>query len=502
MNNMKKIFLIITLVPFLASCESWLDVNGDPNVPADVSVDLILPAAQASLAVRLGGNLYNLAGFFAQYWSQAPEANQYNREESYDLRTDELDNDYIEIFAGGLNDFERIRAKAEASNDWGNYLAATVMRAYGFQMWVDLNDKSPYSEALQGVANFNPKWEDGRVVYTGLIEELKDAISKITTTSTVAVTDMMLGSSVDEWVGFANAMLLKLYMRERFVVDVSTEVKALITANNFMTKDVAFSGFQDAINKRNPWVETAKSLNTDANHVATVNIIRYCQVKKDPRMEIVFDSAAATGTYVGIYPALKAVQAGLLTKNYSRPRYYPTKPVYLYTLAELNLFIAEAELVFNNDKAAAKSAYGMAIDNSLMTNGLEPTENDLYSDNTKSYFFDVTLPADSLFEQIMMQKWVSLCGINHVEAWSEMRRTDIPKYFGDRTDYGSGVEYGPFVGQYLAPAKNLLTTGLYYPLRLAYPDVATTRNTNTPKLTGSQQLENRVWWDVALDPNW
>jgi len=500
---MKKIFLIITLVSFLAGCEKWLEIN-DPNTPEDVSVDLILPAAQASLGVTSAGSLYNISGFFVQYWSQAPEANQYNDIETYDMNTDVLDyfGVYQELFTGCLNDLERIRTDAEAADDWGNYLAATVLRAYGFQMFVDIVDKSPYSEALKGVEIVAPKWEDGQAVYNGLISEIKEAKSKITSASRVAVSTMVLSSDIDEWVGFANAMLLKLYMRQRFVNDVSTEVKALIIENEFMTQDVAFTGFENQVGKRNPWVETAKSLNTDANHIATVNIIRFYQAKTDPRMNVIFNPAAATSEYTGIYPALKEVQPGNLTRNYSRPAFYPTKPAYFITMAELYLFIAEAELIFNNDKAAAKDAYEAAIDYSLATNGLDPSAYDLYSVDTKPYYFDVTKSIDELFEQIMMQKWASLCGINHLEAWSELRRTDIPKYFGDRADFGDGLPYAPYIGQYLDPAKNDLSTGIHYPLRLPYPDVATTRNENTPKLTGTQQFENKVWWDVQLDPNW
>lgn len=493
---MKKIFLILTLVILITGCEEWLDVNKDPNYPTDVSVDLILPAAEASLAVTSAGNLYNVAGFFAQYWSQAPEANQYNTIETYDIKTDFLDNDYQELFAGCLNDLEKIRTKSSAVNDWGNYFAATVLRAYGFQMFVDIVDKSPFTEALKGSAISTPKWENGQAVYDSLISELKAAKKKITSASVVAPSTLVLGTSMNQWIGFANAMLLKLYMRERFIKDVSTEVKALISADEFMTEDVAFNGFENAVGKRNPWVETAKSLNTDANHVATVNIIRFYGVHSDPRMAVIFNPAAASGLYVGIYPALKEVRTGIYTREYSRPAFYPTKPAFFYTMAELKLFIAEAELIFNNDKEAAKDAYEAAIDYSLATNGLDPLAYDLYSDDTKPYFFDISKTTDQLFEQIMMQKWASLCGINHIEAWSELRRTNIPKYFGDRTAYGNGLPYAGSEGQFLEPAVNYLTTGLHFPLRLPYPDVATTRNANTPKLTGTQQLENKVWWDV------
>ena len=484
----------MVLALLFSSCDEWLDVNTDPTVPTEVSTDLVLPAAEASLAVRLGGNLFNLGGFFAQYWTQAPEANQYNDWTTYDFKTDFLDDDYQELFAGALNDLERIKEYSTADEDWGNYLAATVLRAYALQVWVDLVDKSPYSEALKGTEIANPKWEDGEVVYDGILSEIDEALAKITGESSVAVTDMILGGDINQWIGFANALKLKLLMRQSDVNDVSSQVNAFITANNFMTMDVAFDAFTNEENKRNPWYETTRQLNTDRNHVATVNIIRFLNSKSDPRIEVLFAKAEDPGTHEGFYPALKEIELGYLTTDFSRPTIASTQPVYLFSMAELHLFIAEAKLMFNNDKAGAKDEYEMAVDAGLNTKGIDPASVDLYSDASKSYYFDVNADAAVLFEQIMMQKWVALCEVNNFEAWCELRRTDIPKYFGNLDDYGDGTTY--FAGQFLDPAKNLLPSGYMVPNRMPYPDLAVSRNSNTPKLNGIEGLTNKVWWDT------
>ncbi len=98
---MKKILILLTLLStILVSCEGWLDVNDDPNVPTAVTTELVLPAAEASIAVQVGGVLFNTGGFYAQYWSQAPEANQYNNLDKFDLKTDFLDNSFRELRMG------------------------------------------------------------------------------------------------------------------------------------------------------------------------------------------------------------------------------------------------------------------------------------------------------------------------------------------------------------------------------------------------------------------
>lgn len=493
---MKKIFLVLAVLIVAAGCSDWLDVNTDPNVPTSTSADLTLPAGQASLAVRLGGTLFNMGGFFAQYWSQAPEANQYNTLERYDLNTDFLDNDYIELFAGGLNDLEMVRTITTEEEDWGNYLAATVTRAMAYQVWVDMVDQIPFDEALQGVEFVNPTWEDGEVVYGKLIDEIDAALDNIESDSRVTTADLVYGGDINQWIGLANAVKLKLYMRQRFVNDVSTEVNALITNNVFMTSDAAFSGFSKEENKRNPWFETTQQLNTDANHIATMNMVSFLSANGDPRIDVFYNVAETPGAHVGIYPAEKQIAIGQLTSDFSRPKIEATAPVVLYSMAELYLFIAEAELIFNSDADAAKVAYDNAILANFVTHGIDETGNprSLYQGTTSSYYFDVTDSDDALFEQIMMQKWVCLCEVNNFEAWCELRRTDIPKYWGDYDNYLDGDPYTP--GQFVDPAKNDLPDGYHVPNRLPYPDVAVTRNTKTPSLTGTQAFTEKVWWDA------
>ena len=113
---MKKILLLSAIgLATLTGCGS-LDINEDPNNPSGekVSVSLIMPAAQNYVAVVAGDAMYNTAGFFVQYYEQAPTANQYNKYTWYQLTTDDNISDrwYSCIYAGALQDIdERIRLK-------------------------------------------------------------------------------------------------------------------------------------------------------------------------------------------------------------------------------------------------------------------------------------------------------------------------------------------------------------------------------------------------------
>ena len=69
---MKQIFLYISLVTttLLTSCD--LNINDDPNYPdnGELTAGLIFPAIAPSIASAVGGEIYNYAGFFAQYYEQ------------------------------------------------------------------------------------------------------------------------------------------------------------------------------------------------------------------------------------------------------------------------------------------------------------------------------------------------------------------------------------------------------------------------------------------------
>ena len=60
---MKKIILSAALLATtLMGCSDYLDINHNPNYPGSVSNDLLLPSAEAYIAGRVGGNMFNYAG--------------------------------------------------------------------------------------------------------------------------------------------------------------------------------------------------------------------------------------------------------------------------------------------------------------------------------------------------------------------------------------------------------------------------------------------------------
>ena len=369
---MKKILLYASLATtaLFAGCD--LNINDDPNYPMNdqVTADLIFPSISASIASAVGGEIYNYAGFFAQYYEQKPESNQYNTlcEYTFTESSQQMDYSYRILFAGALEDAKQVLEKTTNPAD---RFATTILRAYAFQIMVDNTSDSPYSEALQGNANATPKWDTGETVYKGILGEI-DAAEAALDGSGMDVPDLIFNKNIAQWKGFANALRLRMYLR--FIdanIDAASyteKVKTLVQNNEFFTGDVKLDCFLDETDKRNPWYNT-NAVGLTGNHCAAYPLVSYLSSTGDPRIAYGISKTDADGKYVGQLPGGKTHMQSILgtdnwkNKNVSAIDYSigATKPVYFFTQAELQFLIAEVYARFHNDDANAKSAYEAGV---------------------------------------------------------------------------------------------------------------------------------------------
>ena len=500
---MKKINIFAAAgLLMLSSCD--LDINENPNYPSnsDVSADLVFPAIENAIADVVGDQVFNYAGFFAQYWDQMPTANQYN--DLAELHIDEASNlfnrPYLYLYAGALQDVEDVISKTTNTSD---IFAAKVLRAQAFQVLVDNLDQVPYTEALQGSNNAMPVWDDGKTVYEGVLAEL-DAAEAAMTGEAMSVTDPMLNKSVAQWKGYANALRLRMYMRlidgGVNAADYTSKAKALVAANNFFTGDVAWDVYSDAVGQRNPWGGTffEGTLAGTKNHCAAYPLVTYYQATSDPRIAYALETSAKYNDYVGQLPGCKTLMGTWLgigsayNNDYvSNVNRAPAKamPIYLFTQSELQFLIAEVEFRFNNNDAAAQAAYEAAVKADFASRGIDGADAFLAASKTN---WGAQASNDDKLKLLYMQKWVAFFYRNHMEAWSEARRTDVPvlssatakAIYDDSTIYTAG--------DFINPGVNFITGG-GLAKRVPFPLSARQYNRNTPAM---KLLSDRVFWDV------
>src|SRR5687768_3834663 len=114
MKYINKFLLCFAAVGILAGtgCKKFRDVNVDPNNAADVTVELLLPSAQADIAQVYGSKFQVIGGVWGQYWTQNPNSSQYRELEQYQLGSAFASNAWNELYSVGLKDLDQIIKKA------------------------------------------------------------------------------------------------------------------------------------------------------------------------------------------------------------------------------------------------------------------------------------------------------------------------------------------------------------------------------------------------------
>ncbi|WP_116787119.1 SusD/RagB family nutrient-binding outer membrane lipoprotein [Flavobacterium psychrotrophum] len=517
MKNIHKL-VIVMLVGLFVSCDKDLDINTDPNYPGEINAGLALTSAQANIATVVGGELTSLGGFLAQYHTQAPSASQFENIDSYNLNTGYANTPWTQLYAGALTDLQYVSAESEEAGDTATLLIAEALRAYTYQLLVDLFNDVPYSEALQGTSgNITPKVDTGAEIYTDLIVKLNAAVAAYDANPTTAAfpsQDVIYGGDINLWKQFINTLKLKIYLRMAYTPQANpAAVNALMAEDNFLTQEAAFATFVNVVNKTNPFYGTFLSTGGsglgDGNHIASNALHDFYDANDDPRLKVVYRRSPLNGEYTSI-----AQGSGNTFNNtaqaYARPNIRPKTPVFLMSTVESNFMQAEA-LIRYAGGAGAKEKYDAGVLSSLtiyqsrffinintdFTKDDPTRESDspwtvaqtgvLANDLTGTggvYEYVPNGNVETALRQVIVQKWASLPYINNIEAWIESTRTKFPEVVSTGTqDYSIGNRI---------PSLISVLSGTNQPSILFYPDDEANRN---PNITQHANLLENVWWD-------
>ncbi|MBQ3752402.1 MAG: SusD/RagB family nutrient-binding outer membrane lipoprotein [Prevotella sp.] len=503
---MKKLAIISAIILGLGatSCDSYLDINQDPNSPTEgnMTPNIMLPAAEMGVAATYGNLLRIPAGYFAQHYSHMFGTSNYVDYSQFEMSPVRSGSAYAQLNRVGLKNLQTICSLAEKNEDWGTYLAATTLRCFALQALVDCYGSIPYSEALD-ISNPSPKYDDGATVYAGLLTELDNALSKANATDPVATNFLYQGKSAAAWIQFANALKLKIMSREvGAVADVESKIGALIAENNFPAADVAYTDcWSNETGQMNPYYSEEFSTafgSTQINVTANMAIVSTMLqrngegdvVYQDPRLAAFFD-VNSSGEYVGGVSGTNFSTSNNYKAAYwCRPAMKYNSPVYLIQVAEIEFFIAEYYARQNN-AAQAQAHYNAAIEASCASAGVSGADQVIakFPYNQANYK-----------QCIGISKWIALSGTNNFESWCELRRLKYPA-FGSAT----GTTLYNASEDHLA-TENYVPGTLYTPIsvfekvganqviqRWPYPSESTSSNSNAPKFDDSEYKVPPFW---------
>lgn len=482
---MKRItFLLVIIILSTTSCQKYLDINNDPNSPSakNITASMLFPGIEMNIAASYGDYMRIIGGYLSEQYSQDFGTSNYLDYSQFIVSASRSSGTYLQLYTRALNNLKNIREEAKANKDWGTYLAATTLRDFTFQVLVDAYGEVPYSEALD-LGNLSPKYDDGQTIYDGIIAELDDALSKASASDQVPTNFLFGTTTAGKWIQFANALKLKLLMRESDVKDVHTELAKLITENNFPTSDVAYTDcWTDETGKANPFYQEEYASyfgSTQINIVANLALVKTMQQSNDGRLSKFFEKNE-NGEYTGGVSGTNFTASNYKSGYFCRPVFTYNMPVNLITVSEIEFFKAEYYARYGSS-SDAESHYKKAIEASFTSAGL--------SAGDAAVIYNTYYPWDNAnYKKVIgIQKWVALSGTNNFEAWCEMRRLKYPE-FGTVTgaqifDVGSGV-YTPDLlvpGTLYTPIKYNTKLGAGKILqRIKYAESSTSRNSNAP----------------------
>jgi len=496
---MKKLFLIATIASGLAftSCDSYLDINESPNSPTESNMNagIMMPAAEINLVATYGDFMRITGGYFAQYYTQTYGTSNYLDYSKFTMSATRSSGAYTQLTSRTLKSLDYVLRFSRESQEWGTYLAATTLKAFTYQVLVDCYGEVPYTEAMQDLNNMSPKYDEGSDIYDALIDSLDVALSKATAANKVCTNLLYPDQDATNWIRFANAVKLKMLMRESGVKDVQAKLDALVAQGNFPTADVEYKGFfKNESGQMSPfYAEEFSSAwgSTQQNVVANLAIIGTMQQSgyTDPRLAAFF-RPNGNKEYVGGLSGTNFSTTKTFKSSYwCRPVASYDMPVSLISLSEIEFFLSEY-YAKKGDAANAAAHYDAAIQASFASAGVSGADQ-----NIARYPYD-----QSNYKQVLgIAKWVALAGVNTFESWCEIRRLDYPAFGNvsgsDMYDLQKDASFAPdkyVPGTLYTPIQVFGEVGANKLLeRWPYAESSAARNGNAPAFPG---YTNPVFW--------
>lgn len=501
-NNIKSKLTIITFI-FLVSvgCDSFLDVNENPNAPIATNLPLSakLPAALVSTVNQETEQISQIGGFWGGYWGTNNEGSNL----FFDLKTyNGLDirdqRDGIPVWENGYNNilyFRLIQDEATEENDLFYIGTSKIMQGWIFLRLVDFYNNVPFDEAAQGNAFLTPTYEAGEQVYRKAIALISEGIADVRTSNISPALnhgDIMFGGQKHLWAKFGNTVKLRALIRQSEKGDpsyIDSEIQKIREdGSGFLQRGESAlinPGYLNTPGKLNPfwasYYRDAQGANT-SNHQhirPTTYLLDQYKALADPRMERIY--TAVNGEFKGVLfgnpDAGDPAYARANTSAFKGPIENGGNPTGLFhAYNQSSILLSDTESLFLQTEAAWRgwisgdpaALLDDAIASSLDYLKVSSAEKAAYLEADAARFGQ----ASDKLAHIIRQKWLALNSISSIEAWNDFRRLNMPDF---PSSIASGIEGRP--------------------MRLMYPE--TERGTNYEQVIAQGSdftTRDKVWW--------
>lgn len=502
----KKILTIALsfILIFSWGCDSYLDINQDPNVLSEIpDAKVVLPAAEVGLANQLMGWDFGFGGgFWVQYWTQSYTASQFKS--LCEFRETSFGRAYQELTAGVLNDLARIKSISEEDSNNGIYFVAEALSIFTWQIMTDVWGDIPYFEALRGAEQiYSPKFDEGSVIYADLMTRIDALLALDLSESTLdGKYDFFFAGDLTKWKQFANSLKLKLMMRVSETSEYNNNtVLSFVQSADFISVSAKIAGSvwsDDQEGKRHPMreFEVGGAGYLSTNVIACKTFLDYLESNSDPRIDSLFVAPedGHEGAFFGDFDSKEDSDIDGIEdedEEYSTAAFTKKMDLIVMSTWEVYFYIAEV-YARASDNVNAKKYYDMAVTASLAQHGIEDFD---ILNTGYAKWVDGTI--EDGIKQIAMQKWVANANYQHIESFLERNRTKYPAV--DDVDVKKdreGVNENFPVGYLTISVNGRAKTNANLPASPIYPLSVLTRNINAP---GQKvDLLEKVWWNKKV----
>lgn len=477
---MKKQFLILGLlasfISITTSCkkESFDEVYRNPSKVTETSVD------KQFTGVIVGFKELIIPTYRNLFVTLRPTINRYIQTQGWLNEANHLtvggaaSTDRWEQYYKGLTQYKELESlydklgEAEKNEKRIFFLAAKILFYDQTQQMVDLYGDIPWTEAGKLNANGGdytisyPKYDSAQEIYTSMLDDLKAISTELNMlsipeniTKSFNTQDLINNGDLSLWKKYCNGLRLRMLTRvsstSQFSNRSSSELAEII--NNQSTYPL---GTTNADNAQIEVYNAGSKISSDGirdafeadgwyANLASKKMIDEMKAKADPRLPFIFEpGASANNQYIGLDQSLgNAAQADLARggtiaiynkSTFSRNKFFPGL---LLTATEVNLLLAEYYNKTGN-ASNAKTAFENAVKESISLYQSIRSKSD---DNTTPAAAEPNTAAinthlanlnwdgsSNKLQLIATQKWIHLNLVQAIEAWSEVRRLDFPKF--------------------------------------------------------------------------
>ena len=427
-----KSIINYSLVLFLlvaVGCTKNIDqFNNNDKSPTTVPANALFANSTVELMDYLSSPNVNVNTFrlWSQHWTQST----YTDESNFQLINRNINGEVMErMYARVLRDIKESRGfitENTASSDGvknTQNAVLDVLEVFAYSILVDIFNDVPYSEALMGVENLSPAYDDASTIYSSLGTTLDGAITTLSASTDMgdfAGSDLIYAGSTSHWAMLANSLKLRMAMRMANIAGSGSQAMAEAAASGVFTSnaDHAYIMYQSSTPNTNPlWEDLVQSGRTD--FLASQTMADIMNNTNDPRRAIYFRNLDANGDL------MSTGQHGLdgAYADYSQPGNVledPTHPGVLLSYAEVCFHLADAANRGWNVGGDAATHYANGVSASMLQWGSDQATADAFLLET-----DVAWDASMADERIGTQKWVAMYD-QGLEAWCSWKMYDYP----------------------------------------------------------------------------